>query len=120
MLGADQLWPLLEPVLASAAPLRGHSISLRLADLDDDMRLTQPRLAHAADGWATACAGLEEQALRRWREARCEATFWRAFWRWPPPAALSQVWCSPLAPLPHAWHAHARAHPHVLHMPRAD
>ena len=106
MLGADQLWPLLEPVLASAAPLRGHSISLRLADLDDDVRLTQPRLAHAADGWATACAGLEEQALRRWREARCEATFWRAFWRWPPPAALSQVWCSPLAPLPHAWHAH--------------
>ena len=120
MLGADQLWPLLEPVLASAAPLRGHSISLRLADLDDDVRLTQPRLAHAADGWATACAGLEEQALRRWRDARCEATFWRAFWRWPPPAALSQVWCTPLAPLPHAWHAHARAHPHVLHMPRAD
>ena len=120
MLGADQLWPLLEPVLASAAPLRGHSISLRLADLDDDVRLTQPRLAHAADGWATACAGLEEQALRRWREARCEATFWRAFWRWPPPAALSQVWCTPLAALPHAWHAHARAHLHVLHMPRAD
>ena len=120
VLGADQLWPLLEPVLASAAPLRGHSISLRLADLDDDVRLTQPRLAHAADGWATACAGLEEQALRRWRDARCEATFWRAFWRWPPPAALSQVWCTPLAPLPHAWHAHARAHLHVPHMPRAD
>ena len=67
MLGADQLWPLLEPVLASAAPLRGHSISLRLADLDDDVRLTQPRLAHAADGWATAltAAGEDGPALAR-------------------------------------------------------
>ena len=52
---------------------------------------TSARLASAADGWTTAAQGVLKQALPRWRAARCEATFWRAFWRWPPPAMLQRV-----------------------------
>ena len=88
VLGADQLIPLLEPLIVQARPLHGWTLLARMQALGEQELFDKPDLASAVDGWESACVGVESQALRLWRRAACEQAFWRALAVDPPPGCL--------------------------------
>ena len=62
VLGADQLIPLLEPLIVQARPLHGWTLLARMQALGEQELFDKPDLASAVDGWESACVGVESQA----------------------------------------------------------
>ena len=111
LLGADQLMPLLMPVIARGATLAmgpggvlpAWAILERLRSLDDETLTQFPDLAQALAGWEDACGRIEARALARWRRAAVEAMWWRGLCRVPPPnvvLVLAELEPRPLREIP--------------------